>query len=158
MESFEEIAKLSKFKLNKILKEKRKTAAFTYLKNKQSKKEGIKKISYSKLETQEYLLNRDRNPKVSTMSYRARGQILDIKMQKKWKYSDTTCIGCGLNDETGQEILSCDGYVDGKDEIQKIQLLYSIFYLGRPSEMFQLAKVMNKKLKLRDKQIEEMPG
>ena len=107
---------------------------------------------------QEYLLDGNVNTKISQLIFKARSMTLDIKMQKKLKYSDTTCIGCGLNDETGQELLSCDGYVDGKDEIQKIPLLYSIFYFGRPSEMFQLAKVLNKKLKLRDKLIEEMPG
>ena len=46
-----------------------------------------------------------------------------------------------------QDILSCDGYVYGKEEMQNILLLYSIFYFGRPSKLFQLAKGLNKKLK-----------
>ena len=151
MESFEEIAKLSKFKLNKILKEKRKTAAFTYLKNKQSKKEGIKKISYSKLETQEYLLNRDRNPKVSTMSYRARGQILDIKMQKKWKFYDKLCSGCNLKEESGEEILKCKSF-GGNSE----KLAYTILFSEHLSEQLCVGKAIMEKLKARKKIREEV--
>ena len=52
---------------------------------------------------------------------------LDINMQKKGKYINSTCVGCGVNNETGQEILYCGGYVDGKEDVQKVPLLYSIF-------------------------------
>ena len=107
---------------------------------------------------QEYLLEGNLNTKISQLIFKARSMTLDIKMQKKWKYSDSTCEGCGVNSETGQEILSCDGYVDGTEEMQKVPLLYSIFYFGRPSEMFQLAKVLHKKLKMRNKLMEETPG
>ena len=37
---------------------------------------------------------------------------MDLKIQNKWRYDDTTCIGCGLKDKTGEEILSCSGYSD----------------------------------------------
>ena len=39
---------------------------------------------------------------------------LDIKLQKRWKYQDTTCVGCGVREESGDELLTCDGKV-GKD-------------------------------------------
>ena len=96
-----------KFNFNKILKERMKIAAFSYLKNQQSKQEKIKEINYSKLEIQEYLLHGDRNPKVSQLIYQARGKILDIKMHKKWKFNDKLCIGCKTKEESGQEILDC---------------------------------------------------
>ena len=130
---------------------------FIYLKERISG-QNIAHIRYDELAIQEYFLDGNVNTKMSQVIFNERSMTLDIKMQKKWKYSDTTCIGCGWNDETGQEILCCDGYVDGKDEIQKIPLLYSIFYFGRPSEMFQLVKVLNEKFKLRNKIMEEITG
>ena len=155
--SFDQLEKMSEWKLKRLVRTKTAQAGFNYLKEKISG-QNIAHITYDELSLQEYLLDGNINTKMSQLIFKARSMTLDIKMQKKWKYSDTTCIGCGLNDETGQELLSCDGYVDGKDERQKIPLLYSIFYFGRPSEMFQLAKGLNKKLKWRDKRIEEMPG
>ena len=74
---------MSKFEFNKLLKEKVEIAAFPYLKKQQSKQEKIKEIIYPKLETQEYFIIGDRNPKVAKLIYQARGQIVDIKMQKK---------------------------------------------------------------------------
>ena len=38
---------------------------------------------------------------------------LNIKTQKSWKYQDKICVGCGVQNETGDEILICDGLSDG---------------------------------------------
>jgi hypothetical protein len=55
---------------------------------------------------------------------------LDIKMQKKWKYSDSICIGCGIRDKTGEELISCSGYGDYNDDLGSKPMIYSIFYYG----------------------------
>ena len=53
----------------------------------------------------DYLAEGDRNSLVSKVIYKARGQMLDIKMQKKrWKYDDLNCEGCQEYLETGEEI------------------------------------------------------
>ena len=149
--SFEEIAKLSKFKFNKLLKGKIEKAAFTYLKKQQSKQEKIKEIFYSTLETQEYLINGDRNPKVAKVIYQARGHILDIKMQKKWKFVDKLCSGCNLKEESGDEILNCK-FFGGNAE----NLTYSMFYSDKLSEQLCVGKKMMEKLEIIKKIREEV--
>ena len=61
---------------------------------------------------QEYLNDGNRNTRISKLIFKARGRNLDIKMHKKWKYSDAICLGCGKNDETENELLLCDGFGD----------------------------------------------
>ena len=121
-------------------------AAFKYLKNEQSKQKKIMDIQYSKLEIQEYLLHGDRDIDLSRLIYKARGLTLDIKTQKKWKYSDKLCIGCQLNDESGEEILFCKGF---GENVQNIS--YSWFYRESVSDKISVAKIMRKKLKAREK-------
>ena len=48
---------------------------------------------------QDYLLDGDRNINISKIIYKARGQNLDIKTQKMWKYNDDLCEGCKENFE-----------------------------------------------------------
>ena len=55
--------------------------------------------------------------------------------------------------ETGDEILNCIGYSDGK-LCEKMQ--YSTFFDGTSREMGIVAKEMKKRLKVREKIIEEM--
>ena len=149
--TFDEIAKMSQFSFNKILKERMKIAAFSYLKNQQSKQEKIKEIKYSELEIQEYLLHGDRNPKVSQVIYQARGKILDIKMHKKWKFNDKLCTGCNLKEETGQEILDCKN-LGGNYE----NLTYNMFFSEIVNEQLNVGNTMMKNLKVRRKLREEV--
>ena len=149
--TFDEIAKMSKFNFNKILKERMRIAAFSYLENQQSKQEKIKEIKYSKLEIQEYLIHGDRNPKVSKLIYQARGQILDIKMQKKWKFNDKLCSGCNLKEESGQEILDCKNLGGNKENLS-----YNMFFSELASEQLVVGNTLMKKLKIREKLREEV--
>ena len=149
--TFEEIEKMSKFSFKKLLKEKIQYAAFSYLEEQKTKQKKIKDIVYSKLEMQEYLVDGDRQTNVSKMIYKARGRTLDIKLHQKWKYSDTLCSGCQVNEESGEEILRCESF--GENE-QKIS--YSWFYSSLVSEQISAGKVMMKKLKAKDKIVEEI--
>ena len=131
--TFEQIAKMSKWKMKKLVNEKVSKAGFRYLLEKTTK-QNISHIKYEELTLQEYLLDGNKNVKVAKFIFKARSMTLDIKMQKKWKFSDTICVGCGVNDETGEEIISCSGYGDTSDLGSKL-LLYSAFYYGTTSEM-----------------------
>jgi hypothetical protein len=91
-----------------VINDKNNIAAIKYLTAQKSKQTKIDDIEYSKLEMQAYLADGDRDNRVSRLIFKARGETLDIKMQKRWKYDDTLCTGCGKNEETGQEILMCD--------------------------------------------------
>ena len=48
------------------------------------------------------------NKNLSRIIFKARSHTLDIKTQQKWKYADSTCIGCKIQVETGEEILFCE--------------------------------------------------
>ena len=81
------------------------------------------------------------------MIYQARGQILDIKIQKKkWKLEYKLCSGCYLEEESGEEILNCKSF-GGNSE----KLLYSMFFSDLLSEQLRVGKAIKDKLKLRKK-------
>ena len=134
-----------------MLKDKTNIAAFKYLTAQKSKQTKIEDIEYSKLEMQAYLADGDRDNRVSRLIFKARGKTLDIKMQKRWKYDDTLCTGCENKEETGQEILMCDKLSENPENIP-----YSWFYKNLVKEQVTVAKVMMKKLKLREKLREEV--
>ena len=69
---------------------------------------------------------------------------LDIKLHKRWKYQDTIFVGCGEREESGNELLTCDGFSDGKDGKE---YFYNIFFDGSPSEMAETANVLQKRIK-----------
>ena len=54
-----------------------------------------------------YLAEGERDIRLTKLIFKARGRTLDIKMDKKWKYDDTSCSGCKINEETGAEIMRC---------------------------------------------------
>ena len=150
--SFEQIAQMSKNKFKKIVKQKTMEAAFNYLiveKNKQTK---ICNIENRQLNMQEYLLEGNKNIQISKLIFKARGKTLDIKTYKKWKYDDDLCVGCGVNVETVDEILTCTGYSDKNDTTNK--LTFSLLYSDHTRQMVEIGKVLQKKLKMRQKIIE----
>ena len=149
--SFEEIAKLSKSAFKKLLKEKSKVAAFQYLSGEKLKQKKICNIEFEKLDIQEYLLNGDRNVNVSKFIFKARSKTVDIKMQKKWKYDDILCSGCGENEETGEEILSCKSFGGNLSDIS-----YSLFFSDNVENQIRVAKEMMKRMNRRKKIREEV--
>ena len=112
-------------------------------------------LKYDDLNIQEYLLDGNKNSEVSRFIFRARSMTLNIKTQKSWKYSDMLCVGCGVNSETGDEILSCKELNEGENEEYIQTLFYDMFYSGKTSEMSEVAKILMKRLKVRDKILEE---
>ena len=118
-------------------------------KNKQSK---IANLEYCKLEMQEYLLSGNRNTKLSKLIFQARGRNLDIKMHKKWRYEDVTCVGCGKNVEIEEELLSCEGFCDDKKTDS-----YSWLFTDCVRKMKKGAKSIQNRLKVRKKMLEK-PG
>ena len=144
--SFDEISKLSDSAFKRLLKEKIKNAAFTYLIKEKDKQSKILEIKYEKLEIQEYLLRGDRDINVSKCIFKARGNTLDIKCHKKWKYENKLCSGCNENDETGEEIFQCKFFGENLEKIS-----YSWFYSGSVNDQIVAAKSMIKKLEIRKK-------
>jgi hypothetical protein len=127
------------------------SSALKYLKNEQLKQKKIVDINYSKLQMQEYLADGDRNTNVSKMIFKARGKTLDIKMHKKWKFDDKLCSGCKINEESGEEILLCESFGGNNDKVT-----YSWFFSSSVADQLCVAKLMMKKLKIRQKIREEV--
>eukprot|EP00092_Neocalanus_flemingeri_P051013 GFUD01059162.1.p1 GENE.GFUD01059162.1~~GFUD01059162.1.p1 ORF type:complete len:206 (-),score=48.58 GFUD01059162.1:20-637(-) len=151
--SFEQIGKMSKYKLKKIVKQKTMEAAFKYLIDEQIKQTKIWDIKYQNLEMQEYLLEGNVNTEISKVIFKARGKTLDIKTQKKWKYHDNLCVGCGISVETVDEILTCTGLCEQNDVVKK-QITYNLVFGDSTSDMVEVGKALKKKLRLRMKIIE----
>ena len=150
--TFEELGKMSKWSVKKLVNLKIADAAFKYLSEIQVKQSKISHIKYDELCIQEYLLDGNRNTEVSKFIYKARSMTLDIKTQKSWKYNDKLCIGCGVNYETGEEILLCTGL---KTERVPQTVFYDLLFIGKTREMSEVAKILMKRLKLRDKLMDE---
>jgi hypothetical protein len=155
--TFEELGKMSKWSVKKLVNQKIADAAFEYLSEIQLKQSKISHIKYDELCIQEYLLDGNKNIEVSKFIYKARSMTLDIKTQKSWKYNDKLCIGCGVNYETGEEILLCTGLKteQEKDDMVPQTLFYDLLFTGKTSEMSEVAKILMKRLKLRDKLMDE---
>ena len=91
--------------LENLGKKKTKEAAFKKLLEEKSKQK-ILDFQYNKLEIQEYMCEGSRNKEIAKVIYKGRGKILDIKSHTKWRYTDLHCLGCGVEIETVDEILT----------------------------------------------------
>ena len=147
--TFEEISEISKGRFNQIVKEKMKIASLNYLNLEKTKQTKICDLIYSKLEMQKYLVDGDRNKNISNLIFKARGKSLDIKLHKKWKFDDKLCSGCSKNEESADEILTCKSFGENTENVR-----YSWFFSDKVEDQLLVAKIMEKKLKLR-KQIRE---
>ena len=149
--TFDQISTMSTWSFKKLVKQKTHEAAFKYLIEEKSKQSKILNVKYEELKIQEYLLEGNKNTEISRLIFKARGKCLDIKTQKSWKYKDILCVGCGINDETWDELISCRSYGEQKEEMG-----YDCFFSGSVSNMYEAAKVTRKRLKRREKILEEM--
>jgi hypothetical protein len=145
--TFKELGKLSTWSCKKLVKMKTSEAGFRYLINLKNKQSKISNIQHSDLIIQEYLLDGNKNNELAKVIFKARAMCLDIKTHKKWKYKDDICIGCGKKSETVEEFLSCNAY---KDKNSENVVEYDWVFTGSAKEMFDLAKVVSRRLKVRE--------
>ena len=136
------------------MKQKSKLAAFKYLlekKNEPNKQLKISHIIYEDLEIQEYLLDGNRNTKISQLIFKARTKTLDIKAWKSWKYDDNLCVGCSENSETIEEILNCKTYneTEGTEKVE-----YNCLFGQSQSEIFKFGSVLMKRIRKRENLLE----
>jgi hypothetical protein len=156
--TFEDMRKMTKQKLKKIVDQKTNEAGFKYLLEKQNepgKQTKIKQLKYGKLATQEYLLEGNKNTELSRLIFKARGRNLDIKEHKKWKYEDIYCVGCKTRIESEQELIDCPELKVENNEEEKV--LYSQVFGNNVCEMVKVAQVIQNRLKVREKLLEDPP-
>ena len=98
---------MSQWSFKKLVKAKTEAAGLKYLLSQKEKQTKVLHIEYCNLRIQEYFIGGNCNRKLSQLIFKARSQTLDIKTQQKWRYADSTCIGCKTREELGVEILIC---------------------------------------------------
>ena len=145
--NIEEIENVSKYKFKKLLNEKIQKAAFLYLNEQKQIQKNIKDIYYEDFKMQDYFSGR--SVEVSRTIFRARGKCLQIKMQQKWRFKDTLCVGCKVREETGEEILECEKF--GKNELG---LDYKMFFENQEKQIL-VGKEMEKRMRQRKKMLED---
>ena len=89
--------------------------ALTNLQEECNAQKKTKSLVYSKLKTQDYLLKL--YPWQSQMISRCRSKTLDIKTHQKFKYNDTLCRWCNLQEGTLDHITNC-----GEEETEIVDL------------------------------------
>ena len=151
--SFEQIREMSEYIFKKYVKTKTREAAFKHLmelKNMPGKQTKMVNLKYSELCIQEYLLDGNTNTEMSKLIFKARGRNLDIKEHKKWKYADNLCVGCQVNVESEQELLSCPGFSDSNETTNE-EIEYSLVFGENVNEMVKIGREIRKRLKVREK-------
>ena len=151
--SFEQIREMSEYSFKKYVKTKTREAAFKHLmklKNTPGKQTKMVNLKYSELGIQEYLLDGNTNTEMSKLIFKARGRNLDIKEHKKWKYADNLCVGCQVNVETEQELLSCPGFSDSNETTNE-EIEFSLVFGENVNEMVKIGREIRKRLKVREK-------
>ena len=93
------------------------------------------------------------NTKITKLIHKMRGKTLNIKEHKKWKYDDNLCIGCSKNVETESEILACPGFSEGNNTMEE-DISYNLVFSDNVDDMVRVAKKIRKRLKVRDKILE----
>ena len=154
--SLDEISELSEYRFKHIVKEKTRAAAFKYLmeqKNLPGKNTKIKNIHYNSLCIQEYLLDGNENSDIAKVIFKARGKNLEIKEHKKWKFSDNICVGCDVNFESEAELLACPGLAEQGHPDEKLS--FKSLFGKNTSEMYKVGREIRKRLKCRERIIEQ---
>ena len=100
---------------------------------------------------QQYL-SENKTTMISKCIVKARSCTLDVKTQKSWKYEDKTCVGCGLKEENGNEILNCEK-LGTYEENQEIPV-HEWFYSENCNKIVMAAKEFMKRLKVRKRILE----
>ena len=97
---FEEMIKITEWRLKKWMKKKTEKDASMYSLSEKQKQHKISIIENEELKIQEYLSSGCCNVKLVKLIFKSKSQT-----KRKWKYADNLCTGCKLMEETGQEIL-----------------------------------------------------
>ena len=102
---------------------------------------------------QEYLASGACSVKLARLIFKARSLTLDIKSQRKWKFTDKWCVGCQIKEETGQEILICEKF-NLENSYAKDPINYDNFYSNDIKNIVTAGKLIENGLRKRTKILE----
>ena len=113
-----------------------------------STKEKTKDIKFSEMKMGEYL-KKNRNSQITKIIFSIRSKTLDIKVWNEWKYEDNVCVACNLHEETIEHFLYCRAYENCAQESKWKDILENY-----PDIQFEIAKIAQKRLKIRQRLLE----
>ena len=106
--SEDEIARMSKYRFKKLIKEKIRILAANYLIAKKEKHSKSENLEYSK-EMQVYLRNESLKLRDKLLLFRLRNRLIDVKMNFKGKYNnELQCRLCKKADESQLHLTQCE--------------------------------------------------
>jgi hypothetical protein len=152
--SFEEIEGMSQWSFKKLVKVKTEAAGLKYLQGQINKQTKASNVEYCDLKIQEYFIVCHCTKGLPKLIFKARSQSLDIKTQQKRKYADSTCIGCKIQVETGEEILFCE-ILNNENRLADIPVKYDWFYRNAVCDIVTVGKLLDKGMKQRHKILED---
>ena len=151
--SFSEIENMSHWSFKNLVKVKTEAAGFNYLLEQKGKQIKTMDVEYSELKLQEYFIDGNCSKKMSKLLFKTRSLTLDIKTQQKWKYADSSCIGCKIKEESGDELLICN-ILSKENSVAEKRVYYNWFYSNNVANVVKAGKFMEPALKERQKIIE----
>ena len=131
-----------------IVKNHIKEKAFNYLisrkESRTSENSKGKLLKYSKLEMAEYLTATDIDISIAERKwlFKCRVEDIDIKANRRWKYSDISCYSCDKNiPETQHHILRCETLI-GQNQILTYIPDYNELYQGSLEEQVYVSRLL----------------
>ena len=148
-----DIANKSKLSHKNNIKEKITSAAFLYLKEKQSQHSKVKDIQYKRLETQKYMTSTLFNNTEVCLLFALRSRYIDCKTNFRYKYKneDLLCQLCGQNEDNQPHLLQCkilSSYFKS-EEMVKNSIEYNDIFSSDPRRQKVIVTIFAKLLELR---------
>ena len=146
--SFADIQKQSKDSFQTLVKNKVKTAAFTYLTKLQTTHSKSKQNQYNCLELQTYLKpGNNMTIQEKCFAFQARSRCIPVKCNFKIGLSDLKCRQCGTEDETQEHLMTCLALSDHSLTHQNTPE-YSDIFSDDPKKIRIVARILQSKLKM----------
>ena len=149
---FVQIKNMPDITFEKLCKENIHKQAFQYLDRKKLSHEKVKHIEYKKLEMAGYLKPTELqlSTKDRQFLFQCRVSDIDVKSNRKWKYSEKHCVSCQniAIEEMGLHILECKILSDQNDQISYIPEYEDLF--GKDiEEQIYTSRMMQEHMKIR---------
>ena len=158
----QEIRNIHKKKYKQLVIQRVKNQAFSYLLGKKNARvsENAKgrNIQYSELSMAEYLCpDIEISIEAKKWMFRCRLEDIEVKGNRRWKYSDLTCWSCDTNiEETQEHILQCEGLIRNSEIITYLPSHIEL-YNGNIDEQCYVAKILRDNFRRRVVPKQEVP-
>ena len=149
---FEDLKSIKKNDFKKIKKKKIETNALEKLEQKKKLHSKVNHIQHGVLNMQTYLKpTRTKITKEERQNiFKLRSRVTEVKMNYKRKYEDLTCKACKKEEETQEHILECEE-IEKKEPSLKSKLKLEVIFKGSIEDKAYIARMFEKKMKLREK-------